>query len=148
MAKTLTEILSEKGPKWNLEIVEDSLEPTVYLPLENFLPAMEDLKTEFEFLTDLTAIDEADHMEVIYHLMHLEDCSFLRVKVKLEKDALQIPSLTPLWKAANVQEREVYDLFGIVFSGHPELKRILCADDFEGHPLRKDFLLDTTKREV
>lgn len=148
MAKTLTEILSEKGPKWNLEIVEDSLEPTVYLPLENFLPAMEDLKTEFEFLTDLTAIDEEDHMEVIYHLMHLEDCSFLRVKVKLEKDALKIPSLTPLWKAANVQEREVYDLFGIVFSGHPELKRILCADDFEGYPLRKDFLLDTTKREV
>jgi len=118
------------------------------LPLENFLPAMEDLKTEFEFLTDLTAIDEEDHMEVIYHLMHLEDCSFLRVKVKLGKDALEIPSLTPLWKAANVQEREVYDLFGIVFSGHPELKRILCADDFEGHPLRKDFLLDTTKREV
>lgn len=73
--------------------------------------------------------------------MSLTTHELIRIKVKLN-EKLEIPSLTKYWLAANVQEREAYDLFGINFIGHPDLKRILCPDDFVGHPLRKDFKVE------
>ena len=94
----------------------------------------------FDFLVDLTAIED-DVLSCVYHFMSLTTHELIRIKVKLN-EKLEIPSLTKYWLAANVQEREAYDLFGINFIGHPDLKRILCPDDFVGHPLRKDFKVE------
>lgn len=101
----------------------------------------------FTFLSALTAVDYPDRYEMIYHLMSLEDASLVTVKVHLEKSAPSIPSIAVLWPAANVQEREVYDLFGIQFEGHPNLHRILNPDDFDVFPLRKGFMLSQADRQ-
>ncbi|MBZ4687122.1 MAG: NADH-quinone oxidoreductase subunit [Clostridia bacterium] len=126
--------------------VEESIQPAIWVTKENLLRVMEALKEEDEFnfklLADLTGADYEDHMEVVYHLMNLDNCQLLRVKTKLDKNNPEVDSLSKLWKAAVIQEREAYDLLGIKFAGHPNLKRILCPDDFEGHALRKDFKLN------
>ena len=98
----------------------------------------------FVFLTDLTALDrlpEEPRFEVVYLLMSLEPPARIRLKARLPGRAPEIASVTTLWPAADWFEREVYDFFGIHFSGHPDLTRILMPDDWEGYPLRKDFPL-------
>ncbi len=94
-------------------------------------------------LSDITATDWPDddqRHEVIYHLYSYELCEYIRLKVRVAEGEA-VPSLTELWDAANWLEREVYDMFGVQFSGHPDLRRILMWEDFEGHPLRKDYPL-------
>ena len=98
----------------------------------------------FELLSDLTAVDylgRVPRFEVIYHLYSLTHNHRLRVKVLLPEDALELASATPVWKSANWAEREVWDMFGIRFTGHPDLRRILMYPEFVGHPLRKDYPL-------
>jgi NADH-quinone oxidoreductase subunit C len=97
----------------------------------------------FTFLTDLTAVDRhptAPRFEVVYLLTAPAHRARVRLKVPLA-DGETMPSVTSLWPAANWLEREVYDLFGIRFDGHPDLQRILLPDDWEGYPLRKDYPL-------
>lgn len=105
------------------------------------------LKNDFEYkrLADLTSVDYNDYFEVVYHLLN-EKAELLEIKVKVKKDYGRIPSIVSIFKAADVQEREVYDLMGIIFEGHNNLKRILCEDDFEGHPLLKTFKLQPAGR--
>jgi NADH-quinone oxidoreductase subunit C len=110
--------------------------------------AMEDPDLDFRFLADITSCDwlgyeqeKGARFEVIYNL-----CSFSRkyrffLKVMLPAEKPEIASLTPLWNGANWLEREVWDMMGIRFTGHPDLTKILTPDDLEGHPLRKDFPL-------
>jgi NADH-quinone oxidoreductase subunit C len=96
----------------------------------------------FDFLSDLTAVDwypAQPRFEVVYHLLSIARKERLRLKVKLAGEDPRIDSLTPVWPAANYFEREVYDLFGIRFEGHPHLRRIMMPEDWEGHPLRKDY---------
>lgn len=123
--------------------------PTLVVPADQLLALMEELKQRrgFNFLSDLTAVDfkAEDRIEMVYHLLAVPGGEALRVKVNLSRHGAEVPSLTSLWPAADVQEREAYDLMGVVFKGHPNLKRILCPDDFEGHPLRKDFKLNSGK---
>jgi NADH-quinone oxidoreductase subunit C len=99
---------------------------------------------EYNFLSSVTAVDlgvEADpRFEVVYHLYSIPQRHRLRLKVRVNEDD-SVPTVTGVWKAANWYEREVYDLFGIEFEGHPDLRRIMMPDDYEGHPLRKDFPL-------
>jgi NADH-quinone oxidoreductase subunit C len=98
----------------------------------------------FEVLSDLTAVDylgRVPRFEVIYQLYSLTHNHRLRVKVPLSGEAPELPSATPLWKSANWAEREVWDMFGIRFTGHPDLRRILMYPEFVGHPLRKDYPL-------
>jgi len=98
----------------------------------------------FRLLLDLTCVDfkrDAACFEMVYHLFSLEAGRRIRVKVRLPADAPSIDSVAALWRNANWLEREVYDMFGIVFTGHPDLKRILMYDGFEGFPLRKDYPL-------
>jgi len=102
----------------------------------------------YDYLSSITAVDWPDSgkLEVLYHLYGYDPgeqpgCLVLRVPLPREAHPL-VPSLTPLWAGADFQEREVYDLMGIKFIGHPDLRRILLDDDFPGHPLRKDFDLD------
>ncbi len=103
----------------------------------------EDKEFEYNFLTDLTATDwpERDERhEVVYLLYSFKDNTRLRLKVRL-KEGEKLPTTTIIWDSANWLEREVYDLFGVHFEGHPDLTRILTPDDFEGHPLQKDHSL-------
>ena len=93
----------------------------------------------FDFLDMITAADYAEHFELIYRLQSIKNNAAVSFKVKCDKEKPSVPSLTNLWLGASLQEREIYDLFGIEFSGHQNLKRIVLWDDFEGHPLRKDF---------
>ncbi|MGH7444445.1 MAG: NADH-quinone oxidoreductase subunit C [Longimicrobiales bacterium] len=99
---------------------------------------------DYRFLSDVTAVDFGGGrpLEVVYQLWSLSQKRQLRVKATLPLSALEIDSAVPLWAAANWLEREVYDLFGIHFRGHPDLRRIMMPENYaEGHPLRKDFPL-------
>jgi NADH-quinone oxidoreductase subunit C len=97
----------------------------------------------FEVLADLTAVDwyrqRPVRFEVVVNLLSMAHRCRLRLLVGVPGDDPVLPSLVPIWPAANFAEREVYDLFGIGFEGHPDLTRILMPDDWEGHPLRKDY---------
>lgn len=97
----------------------------------------------FNVLADVTAVDWLGHreprFEVVVNLLSMAHRRRLRIRVPVPDDDLTVPSLVPVWPGANYPEREVYDMFGIVFAGHPDLTRILMPDDWAGHPLRKDF---------
>lgn len=96
----------------------------------------------FKFLADVTALDlypAEPRFEVVYHLLSLDNARRLRLKVRLPGEDPRLASAVPVWPAANAFEREVFDLFGIVFEGHPFLERILLPEEWEGHPLRKDY---------
>jgi NADH-quinone oxidoreductase subunit C len=101
-----------------------------------------DAELSFDFLTDITAVDRypvEPRFEVVYQLRSMKTRQRLRLKAQLPGDDPRIDSLVPLWPVADVLEREVYDLFGVRFVGHPNLRRLLMPDDWEGHPLRKDY---------
>jgi NADH-quinone oxidoreductase subunit C len=100
---------------------------------------------QYNYLVDVTAVEYRDPerpIEMVYELFSLDRRAQLRVKAELAKDALELDSVVPLWNGANWLEREVYDMFGITFRGHPDLRRILMWETYaEGYPLRKDFPL-------
>ncbi len=101
-----------------------------------------DPELQFDQLVDLTAVDHypvAPRFEVVYHLRSLHLKHRLRLKAPLGGDHPRIESLIGLWPGADMLEREVFDLFGIHFDGHPNLRRLMMPDDWEGHPLRKDY---------
>ena len=96
----------------------------------------------FDYLSDLTCIDwypSEPRFEVVYHLLSIAKKERVRLKARLQGSSPAIESVTSVWPAANHYEREVFDLFGVRFTGHPNLKRIMMPDDWEGHPLRKDY---------
>jgi len=95
-----------------------------------------------DYLADLTAIDyPPDRMDVVYHLYSMEKRHGpLALKVKLPRANPVVDSVTPIWRGAEFQEREAYDLFGVTFTGHPDLRRILMWEGFQGHPMRKDYV--------
>ena len=107
----------------------------------------DDTRCSFEIMMDLTAVDrlemnESPRFEMVYHFKSLTHARRLRLKVRLTEDDCKIASIHHLWKAVDWYERECFDMFGIVFEGHPGLRRILMYDEFEGHPLRKDYPID------
>lgn len=111
--------------------------------IARFLKENEEL--DFSFLADLCGVDrvETDNVfEVVYHLYSLSKNHRLRLKAPVSSDAPSLPTVTGVWKTANWHERETYDMFGVTFEGHPDLRKILTPDDFEGYPLRKDYPLD------
>ena len=96
----------------------------------------------FDFLMDVTAVDyigTAPRFEVVYHLYSLRRNHRLRLKARVPEDNPRIPSLVAVWRGANWLERETYDMYGIRFEGHPDLRRIYLYEEFQGHPLRKDY---------
>jgi NADH-quinone oxidoreductase subunit C len=99
---------------------------------------------EYNFLSDITAVDyypEEPRFAVCYHLYSMIYNRRIRLKVYLDSAEPKVASLTGIWPAANYQEREAFDMMGIMFEGHPDLRRILMPEDWEGHPLRKDYPL-------
>lgn len=121
----------------------------VLVPRDAIAAALRTLRDDpglqFTQLMDLTAVDylgRTPRFEVVYQLLSFPLRHRVRLKVALPEDDATIPSAVPVWKSANWAEREVYDMFGIRFTGHPDLRRILMYAEFEGHPLRKDYVLD------
>jgi NADH-quinone oxidoreductase subunit C len=102
-----------------------------------------DAELSFNLLVDVTVVDWMDErenrFEVVYHLLSTQASHRLRVKIDVSEDDPVVDSLVPLWSAANFLEREAWDMYGVSFEGHPNLKRILLYDEFVGHPLRKDY---------
>lgn len=102
----------------------------------------EPMGLDFEYLDMITAVDYPDRFEVVYRFVSLKKNETLTIKTNTNKENPVVPSVTSLWQGANYQEREVYDLFGITFTGHPDLRRMMLWDGFQGHPLRKDYHID------
>lgn len=116
-----------------------SLRPAAIVDVARFLRDNEDFR--FNFLENLCGVDylgREPRFEVVYHLLSHTHRKRVCLKVGVPEDNLNVPSLTALWPTANYQEREAYDMFGVVFTGHPSLDRILMPDDWEGYPQRKD----------
>jgi NADH-quinone oxidoreductase subunit C len=124
----------------------DRNELTVYIERDQLLPAMRFLRdneaTRFNLLSDVTCVDwfpSEPRFEVVYQLTSILRKTRMRIKVKLNSDDVRVPSMISLWPSCNFFEREVFDLFGIQFEGHPYLKRIMMPEDWKGNPLRKDY---------
>jgi NADH-quinone oxidoreductase subunit C len=104
----------------------------------------------FDVLMDLTAVDylryrgreDGPRFEVVYHLYSIRHNHRLRVKTRVDEDDAVVPTAVPLWPIANWLEREVWDMFGVRFAGHPDPRRLLMYEEFVGHPLRKDYPID------
>jgi NADH-quinone oxidoreductase subunit C len=107
---------------------------------------------KFDLLSDITAVDywqkKTPRFEVVYQLVSLASRRRLRLRVPVPEDDAAVDSLTPLWPGANFLEREVWDLYGIRFTDHPDLRRILLYDEFQGHPLRKDYPVNLCQPRV
>jgi NADH-quinone oxidoreductase subunit C len=135
---------------WDAASVEsakfDRNELTVYVPKASIREACSILRDNaecpFNLLSDITCVDWSPNeprFEVIYHLYSISKKERVRLKVKLDGESPVLDSVTSVWRGANYFEREIFDLFGVRFSGHPYLRRILMPEDWEGHPLRKDY---------
>ena len=98
---------------------------------------------QLDYCSNVTGVDWPGHLEVVYHLYSMarkHGPVILRLRTANRSDQVTLPSLTPVWRAAEFQEREVFDLFGVVFAVHPDLRRILMWDGFQDHPMRKDYV--------
>ncbi len=141
--------LQREHAEWINEIVDAYGEVTIIVPRDNIAAVCTFLKTSadtrFDFLADVCGVDrgpeEEPRFEVNYHLFSTTKFHRLRLKVLLHEEDLHVPTVTTVWRTANWHERETYDLFGVVFDGHPDLRRILLPEDWQGHALRKDFPL-------
>ena len=124
-------------------------EPALIVTAADFPAVLRALKEKegFDRLGNLTAVDWKDHIEMVYHLYNMEENVKLEVKAALDSAAPVIESATSLYPGAEFEEREVYDLMGVDFLGHPDLRRILMPDDYPAHPLRKDFVAPVPKME-
>ncbi len=135
---------------WNpasiAEVKFDRDEMTIYLDRSSLREACallrDDADCAFNFLSDVTCVDwfpAEPRFEVVYHLLSISKKERVRLKVRLDSASPAVESATSVWPAANFFEREVFDLFGIRFTGHPYLRRLLMPENWEGHPLRKDY---------
>ena len=136
--------------EWNAAVVQagkfDREELTVWIEKGAIREACAILRDDpacpFNYLCDLTAVDwypSEPRFEVVYHLLSIPKKERVRLKAKLDGFSPVVESVTSVWPAANFYEREVFDLFGVRFTGHPHLERIMMPDNWEGHPLRKDY---------
>ncbi len=137
LAQRLNQALPGSVEEQNADAVWVS--PQRVAEVSAFLKADEDLN--LEFLNSISAVDYIEYFEVVYHLTSLRKQQTAIVKAKLYgRENLTMPSVYQVWRGADFQEREIWDLMGISFDGHPNMKRIMLWEGFEGHPLRKDFL--------
>lgn len=145
-AERAVEKLQAQFPEVFFEVRRFRDEVTVYVPLDRIVDVCTFLKTDAEtnynYLCDLTGNDWPDRdprFEVIYQLYSVNHFGYLRLKVRVPEDECVCPTVSGVWRTANWHEREVHDLFGIKFEGHPDLRRILLSEEFVGHPLRQDY---------
>lgn len=126
------------------EAVIESNEYCIVVKTELLLQVVQFLNTtpslKFNYLNCITGVDYLDYIEVIYHLSSIDHNHSLVLKVRSDREHPEVPSLYSLFRGADYQEREIYDLLGVKFAGHPNLKRLFMWEGFEGHPLRRDYL--------
>ena len=146
--------LQEQFPSHRLQTPGQRGEATVVVPREIVLELLrfcrDDAQLSCDMLVDLTAVDyskfpgreDGPRFEIVYQLYSLAHNQRLRVKVRIDEDDAVAPSASGLWPIANWLEREVWDMFGIRFDGHPGLRRLLLYEEFVGHPLRKDYPIE------
>ncbi len=141
------EKLKEENSAWVADVKDALGEVTITVPPESIVDVCWVLKTKhgFDLLADLCGADrgveEDPRFEVNYHLFSTKHHNRLRLKVLLTEDEPSVKSVVSVWKTANWHERETFDLVGVIFAGHPDLRRILLPSDFDGHALRKDYPL-------
>jgi len=142
------DFVAEQLRKWNAnavsEIIEFHGETTVVVPRELLRATAEYCRAnlQFNFLSDATSVDRfpaEPRFEVNYHLVSIPNKCKVRLRTRLRGSDPVVDSMVPVWPGADWLEREIYDLMGIRFNGHPDLRRILLPDDWEGHPLRRDY---------
>lgn len=146
MTKQLSgpEVAQQIGEKFP-DAITGSDETAVFVRSEALLEVARFIKEslDLDYLNSITAVDYIDYFELVYHLTSLENNHSIILKTKCdERKNPIVPSVVSLWQGADFQEREIYDLMGISFEGHPNMKRIFLWDGFQGHPLRKDFIID------
>ncbi len=151
LATRTVEAVREKFGEAVLEVVEHRGETTIVLPPEKVPVVARFLRDHpglrYNFMADLTAVDWLDReprYDVVYHLLSLETRAAVRLKTRVGQPGEEhpaVPTVSDIWPTADWYEREVYDLFGITFSGHPNLRRILMPEDWTSYPLRKDYPL-------
>ena len=137
VAKQIAEVLPDT--------VSEASDQAVVVKSDSLFEVAQYLKNsqglDCDYLTGITAVDYYDYFEVVYHLTSLKHNHSLVLKTRCyDRTKPTLPSVVSLWRGADFQEREIYDLMGISFTGHPNLKRIVLWQGFEGHPLRKDYL--------
>ena len=145
-ANVVAECLRSWNPKAVAEVIEFRGETTIVVPRELLRATAErcreDAKLQYNLLTDATCVDRypaEPRFELSYHLVSIPKREKVRLRVRLGGNDAVVDSLVPVWPGANWLEREIFDLFGIRFTGHPDLRRILLPDDWEGYPLRRDY---------
>lgn len=138
--------LQERNAHWVAETLTYRGELTIVVPREHLRPAAEflcwDPELKFSFLSDVSGVDRypaEPRFEVNYHLTSLDRKERVRLKVRLPSSHPVVESVVAVWPTSNWHEREVFDMFGVRFEGHPDLRRILMPENWEGHPLRKDY---------
>jgi NADH-quinone oxidoreductase subunit C len=154
-SSTIINLVQQKYPAAVLNTHQHRGDETIMLKREFIQPICRLLRDHsdcrFEMFVDLTAVDyllvkidlqQIERFEVVYHLHSLSKGHRIRLKCPVPEDDCQIPSIHMLWDAVNWYERECYDMYGIHFEGHPNLTRILMYEQFQGHPLRKDYPVD------
>ncbi len=140
------EIAARLKEKFTDSIVETDTDCLV-VKNESLLAIASFIKTapglEFDYLSTVTGVDYGDYFELVYHLVSLKHNHGLVIKTRCyQRNKPVVPSVVGLWRSADLQEREIFDLLGISFNGHPNMKRIVLWDGFDGHPLRKDYRHD------
>lgn len=145
--KEIYDLLKEKFPEALLEFNEEALQPFAVIQpqsaakIAQFL--RDDSRLEMDSLMNLSGVDllteEENRLQVVYHLFSYKLKHKFVIKANLEREKAEIPSVAMIWRTADWHERETYDLFGIQFTEHPDLRRILLPEDWEGYPLRKDY---------
>ena len=137
LAERLSQAMQESVEQWDSTAVW--VDPPRIQEVAWFL--RDDPSLDFQFLNSISAVDYIEFFELVYHLTSFERQHTAVVKARVYgRESLSVPSVYDVWRGADFQEREVWDLMGIHFEGHPNMKRIVLWEGFEGHPLRKDYL--------
>ena len=137
VAERLEEALPSSVERWDDKAVW--VKPSYVAEVARFL--QDDPSLDFQFLNSVSAVDFVEYFEVVYHLTSMRQQHTAVVKAQVYgREAPSLPSVYQVWRGADFQEREIWDLMGVRFEGHPNMKRIMLWEGFEGHPLRKDFL--------
>jgi len=153
--KDIAEKVKEKFPDQVVDVAEFRDQVSVIVKKEQIIPILKYLHDDpllsLDHLQDLTAVDYLKkkdvRFEVVYNLYSTRFRHHIRIRAQVPENDTKISSVVPIWAGADWHERECYDMFGVVFDGHPDLRRILMPEDWEGHPLRKDYPLQGPELE-
>jgi NADH-quinone oxidoreductase subunit C len=151
-AEEIAALLSEKFGAKILESKLDGLNPWSVVEPAEILTVCRFVRSDGRLLMDhlecLAGADYKDRIEVVYIVYSMKHGHRYALKCRMPREAPRLPSVESVWGVANWHEREAFDMFGVVFEGHSDLRRILLPDDWEGHPLRKDYEFPTTYRDM